>query len=546
MIGSIPLENHLTVASKISTESNFNRGSISLTEVKAPRCCEGKIKARYLLDESSTKTLDGLYLECSHCRIDSNVSLESGDLVLLDSLRWGMYDAGTRLLGLGRSGEGYFLQLTTSSGRRYSGVDKAVISETTTKAIRAPFSSVNPTTLRNKIASEASPFGLLAIVETTYEKTRLTGYNENGRQVVTIERLVFKGANSAVFEIFGDDAASVDELASKLSQELPEIKLSDTINLIASLAKRRAGDFSTSFEIGSNKKLNDALFDLLKRSMPSLKIAYDAVLQEVDEESLHDLRVIARSIKSIFAAAARYVANEDIDQFLEAVANLITVTTTHRDIDVAIEYLSQFPQFEGACEVLEERRRNLTESFLSDLESAIEAVTATWKIAAARLVITSSRDAISVEDFYEKEANRVHEKILAAIDKSGGAKGLSIDELHTLRKRFKKLRYLTETFHRDASSDPLAITSKSFQTSLGLLQDCQVLLDLLLDIEEQAGQWSQSVEAAIVHSQERLESAKVESLAKLSQLVRPSQAPKSDATKGKSGTTSSKRMGKIK
>ena len=345
-----------------------------------------------------------------------------------------------------------------------------------------------------------------------------------------------------LIEVFGDDESIVDAIAGQIlrSQSTHEVTLEKTVEIVSEIAKRRPQDFSTSFEIGSKKKLNDALFDLLKRSMPSLKLAYDAVLYGVDEESLHDLRVIARSIKSIFSAASRYASSDEVTAFLESVSNLISVTTSHRDIDVAIEYLGQFPQFEGACNVLEEKRRNLTATFLSDLEAAFESVKSSWKVAAARLVVTSSRDAISVENFYDLEAKRIHNKIVTAIEKSSKGSTLSIVELHTLRKRFKKLRYLTETFHRDSSADPLAVTSKAFQTALGLLQDCQVLLDLLLDVEEFAGPWGQSVEAAILHSQERLEEAKTASLAKLNQLIEPPSPSSAKSANGSQDKSDSK------
>ncbi|MDA8197407.1 MAG: CHAD domain-containing protein [Actinomycetota bacterium] len=510
------------------------------------RCCEGKIKARYFFDESSGSSPSEISYAISNCTFEQSPTIESGVVVLLDSLRWSIFTSQSRLLGLISDEKGYQLQLTTSSGQRYTGSIPTQRAERPRRSIAAPFAYIEPTTLRNKVANLTLPFGLLAIAETTFERSSTSGYNQNGRQIVKVERLHFDGAPTAIIEVLGDSESAIDEVAEQLGidKSVREVSLASTVELIASLAKRRPNDFAASFEIGVGKKLNDALFDLLKRSIPSLKLAYDAVLQEVDEESLHDLRVIARSIKSIFSAAARYVPSDEVADFLEETSNLITVTTAHRDIDVAIEYLSQFPSFEGACNVLEDRRRDLTRSFQIDLQRAIESVTATWKIAAAHLIVTSSRDTISVEEFYDREAKRVHGKIVSALKKGEGAKGLSIDELHTLRKRFKKLRYLTETFHRNASADPLAITSKSFQTSLGLLQDCQVLLDLLLDIEEQAGANGQSVEAAILHSQERLEAAKTESLAKLEQLLKSQSPSKVEEVKKSTATSPIARKGK--
>lgn len=448
------------------------------------------------------------------------MTYDAGTLVLLDTLRWSLYNSGSRLWGIRSDGKAYALSLTTSEGRRYLG---AATDNPTDNAIKSPFQSIEPATLRNKISITSLPFGLLPIAETSFRKSRSTGYNENGRLVVTIDRTLIEASKSMLIEVFGDDDAIVDDVAGQIlrSQGTREITLEKTVEIVSEITKRRPQDFSTSFEIGSHKKINDALFDLLKRSMPSLKLAYDAVLYGVDEESLHDLRVLARTIKSIFSAASRYASSDEVDTFIESLSNLISVTTGHRDIDVAIEYLSQFPQFEGACNVLEGKRRNLTATFLSDLEAAFESVKSSWKVAAARLVVTSSREAISVEDFYIREAKRINNKIVSAIERSSKGSPLSIVELHSLRKRFKKLRYLTETFHRDSSADPLAVSSKAFQTALGLLQDCQVLLDLLLDIEESAGPWSQSVEAAILHSQERLEEAKTVSLIKLNQLIEP-------------------------
>ncbi len=473
------------------------------------------------------------------------MTYSEGTLVLLETLRWGLYNSGSRLWGSRSDGKAYTLSLTTSEGRRYSGL---VTDNPIDNAIKSPFESIVPATLRNKISASSLPFGLLPIAETSFRKSRCNGYNENGRLVVTVDRILIEASQSMLIEVFGDDESIVDAIAGQIlrSQSTHEVTLEKTVEIVSEIAKRRPQDFSTSFEIGSKKKLNDALFDLLKRSMPSLKLAYDAVLYGVDEESLHDLRVIARSIKSIFSAASRYASSDEVTAFLESVSNLISVTTSHRDVDVAIEYLGQFPQFEGACNVLEEKRRNLTATFLSDLEAAFESVKSSWKVAAARLVVTSSRDAISVEDFYTLEAKRIHNKIVTAIERSSKGSTLSIVELHTLRKRFKKLRYLTETFHRDSSADPLAVTSKAFQTALGLLQDCQVLLDLLLDVEESAGPWGQSVEAAILHSQERLEEAKTASLAKLNQLIEPPSPSPAKSAKGSQGKSDSKRTRKNK
>ena len=498
-----------------------------------------------MYQEASSEQLECTQINVENCSFEPDPSIDHGRIALLDTLRWSLSGAGDRLLAITRGDADPSLLLTTPQGRRYSGVATGHPKDKPTISLKIPFESVEPETLRNKISSISLPFGIITISETPFMSSRCIGHNKNGRSIATVERFSFEGSQSRLIEIFGDDEVVVDQIADQLrgADGSIEVTLNDTIALLSAMAKRKPGDFSTSFEIGSGKKLNDALYDLLKRSMPSLRIAYEAVRLEIDEESLHDLRVIARSIKSIFSAAARYLPYEEVSAFLEAVSSLINVTTSHRDIDVAIEYLTQFPEFEGACNVLEERRRYLADSFKVELETAIERVSSSWKVAAARLVVTSSREAISVEEFYKKEAERVHGKIVQGIKRGEGGQGLAIEELHTLRKRFKKLRYLTETFHRDSSADPLAITSKTFQTSLGLLQDCQVLLDLLLDVEESAGPWGQSVEAAIVHSQERLETARLESLSKLSQLIGPPPGKTEERPNKKSN---SKRAGKSK
>jgi CHAD domain-containing protein len=212
------------------------------------------------------------------------------------------------------------------------------------------------------------------------------------------------------------------------------------------------------------------------------------VIADIDTEFLHDLRVAVRRARSTIKLAGDVLPQADtVAQLADDLKWLGDATTPTRDLDV---YLLGVPRMAGSLRAarpadldpfrahLGARRADAFARLVSDLESPrFTTVLGRWRAEAAVDRWASPAEPTAAE-FGAARLRRAHRRVLRL--------GSNIDswsppeQLHTLRKRCKELRYLLEIFERTEPSH----TRKRMLPVLKALQEC---LGEFQDSEVQAG-----------------------------------------------------------
>lgn len=225
------------------------------------------------------------------------------------------------------------------------------------------------------------------------------------------------------------------------------------------------------------------------------------VLEDVDTEFLHDLRVAVRRARSILKLTGDVLTETRVRELATELKWLGDVTTPTRDLDV---YLAEIPamtkrlraaaptDLDAFGEHLRRRRGETLDQLRADLTSErFACLLHDWEAVVAEPdepdpAETDSvdwdsdsepvlRNGLTATALADERLTRAHRRVLkmgAAITPTSAP-----DRLHTLRKRCKELRYLVEVF------EPLEIPGarkralpvlKNLQDCLGEFQDSEV------------------------------------------------------------------------
>ncbi|CAN5461534.1 hypothetical protein BH18ACT3_BH18ACT3_07790 [soil metagenome] len=225
------------------------------------------------------------------------------------------------------------------------------------------------------------------------------------------------------------------------------------------------------------------------------------VLEDVDTEFLHDLRVAVRRARSILKLTGDVLTETRVRELATELKWLGDVTTPTRDLDV---YLAEIPamtkRLRAAAptdlnafgehlrkrrgETLDQLRADLTSErfacLLHDWEAVVaepdepdppETDSVDWDSDSEPVL----RNGLTATALADERLTRAHRRVLkmgAAITPASAP-----DRLHTLRKRCKELRYLVEVFEPlempGARKRALPVL-KNLQDCLGEFQDSEV------------------------------------------------------------------------
>jgi len=229
------------------------------------------------------------------------------------------------------------------------------------------------------------------------------------------------------------------------------------------------------------------------------------VIRDVDIEFLHDLRVAVRRTRSALKLAGDELPRDLAARFAPEFKWLGDLTTPTRDLDVN---LAGFGDLAGRLRAaapadleplrvqLAQRRVTERRKLLRGLRSArfAELMTA-WRAALDDAAAARPRrgrhqgpDAGTVAADRIGRAYRRVVKRGAAISAAGTAGGPPAEDMHSLRKRCKELRYLLEFF--GSLYEPAALRRavkdlKGLQDCLGEFQDAQVQRDEIREFATQ-------------------------------------------------------------
>lgn len=246
--------------------------------------------------------------------------------------------------------------------------------------------------------------------------------------------------------------------------------------------------------LSSAATIESALKDTLRAFTKSLEINAPLVVRDIDAECLHEFRVAVRRIRSLISRFKKVVP--EATAFADDFRWLGTVTGPLRDLDV---YLIEFPTYQARVsshtrqhlrplrKFLAERRQDaLSEVARALVSDRFETFLSRWNAYLhERSDSSSPLSQNPVIEVAYREIRRCYKTVIRdgrRIDDSSPA-----SELHDLRKRCKKLRYLLETFRtlaREQEVEHLIRELKKLQDVLGTFQDLEVHVDYLASVGE--------------------------------------------------------------
>ncbi|HEY2175842.1 MAG TPA: CHAD domain-containing protein [Mycobacteriales bacterium] len=221
----------------------------------------------------------------------------------------------------------------------------------------------------------------------------------------------------------------------------------------------------------------------------------EGVTADVDTEFLHDLRVAVRRTRSVLKLTGDVLPGGLADRFGPEFRRLGDLTTPTRDLDV---YLLGLPELARRlrsarpadlaplADDLRRRRRGALRGLVRALRSARFAqLQADWREALTDPAVSAGPE-IDLAELADQRVRRAYRRVRR--------QGLAIgpasadEELHTLRKRCKELRYLLEIFapmHDRSQSKYVGRELKRLQDSLGAFQDASVQREATRTFAEQ-------------------------------------------------------------
>lgn len=203
----------------------------------------------------------------------------------------------------------------------------------------------------------------------------------------------------------------------------------------------------------------------------------DSYLDIQDEKNIHDLRIAIRRFNSAFALLPKKIRkNSRTLNYLSLCKNLFKVNTEIRDYDIICKKLEKYsnnPISLGSISSLKQNRS-------LKIEEAKKAAIKLQKFKLPTSQVNFSKQKLQ-KRFYNvisKLDRRIEITLPVAI---GDEK--KIDELHRLRKDFKKMRYTLELAGKNKRISKFIDNLKNIQDVLGEIHDSDIMINYLKDIK---------------------------------------------------------------
>ncbi len=327
-----------------------------------------------------------------------------------------------------------------------------------------------------------------ALTQLTFEQsTILDGSGRPVGEPITVLRVVGRAGHEAAFDGVVERLRSGGASACPAGHELAAA---------AAARGRTPGDYSSkpTLDLAPDQRADGALRAVLAHLLATLRANVEGVLQDIDTEFLHDLRVATRRTRSALAQVKGVLGEDETTAFAQELRWLGSVTNPCRDLDVYLLEMDGFRRRLGsAAGDLEPLARMLGR----DRRAALRRVRRALRSARfARLLDTWDHLVSSPPDSGTEPPNAARpiadvagERIFKAyrrMFKRGSKLGDDPPprSLHRLRIDGKKLRYLLEFFA--SLYDPKAVNRlvkelKQLQDILGGFNDMSVQQARLLE-----------------------------------------------------------------
>jgi len=218
----------------------------------------------------------------------------------------------------------------------------------------------------------------------------------------------------------------------------------------------------------------------IKRSQRILKKfigKLDDYIEDPNEENIHDIRIAIRRLESAQRILPKKNRKkQDIQDYIAKAKMLFKINTQIRDFDIISEKLKRYgtSKYSELIDPLKNKRE-------IELKQAHGLAI---KLKNKPLPKLKKKDII--ESKLNRRFQKVFTKLLEEIEQNIPvviSDEKKIEELHKLRKDFKKLRYSIELTSNKIISSTSVKSLKKIQDSLGEIHDCDIMLDYLREVK---------------------------------------------------------------
>ncbi|HJU13763.1 MAG TPA: CHAD domain-containing protein [Candidatus Nitrosotalea sp.] len=214
-----------------------------------------------------------------------------------------------------------------------------------------------------------------------------------------------------------------------------------------------------------------------KKIIKTFTTVLDNYIKNPDEDNIHDIRIAIRRMEAVYRILPKKIRQErDLQKYVEQSKNLFKINTRVRDFDIICSKLEkkQPNQFSQIISSINNKRK-------IQLSTGIELALKIKDLTEPRLKekeIGESRLRKRFQKVVTRLANEINQNIPVVL---GDEK--KVEEIHKLRKDFKKLRYSIELTSEKRDSLESIKSLKRIQDELGLIHDSDIFLDYLREIE---------------------------------------------------------------
>jgi CHAD domain-containing protein len=268
------------------------------------------------------------------------------------------------------------------------------------------------------------------------------------------------------------------------------------LSMILAGTGRHPLDYSSGYNVPlePNMRAIDALKEIYSYLGEQIRKNEQGVIDDIDSEFLHDLRVAVRRTRSGLALIREVLAPEIVERFKEDFSYIGQITGPVRDLDVYLlsesDYKSRLPErlqigMDYFFQDLSARRKVEQRKLVSGLRSnRYQQILNNWQdiFAGEKEIPTDKNGAMPIKDVANKIIYKRFRRVLH--DGSNIHRGTPDEDLHRLRIQGKKLRYCLEFFSPVYDRDTmkgLIKQLKVLQNNLGDFNDLSVQQDMLAE-----------------------------------------------------------------
>jgi CHAD domain-containing protein len=405
--------------------------------------------------------------------------MSTGNWVCLDTIDWRLHRAGMTLRDT-RHGRTAELVLSTGSGT-------PVTAPIRVRSWPRRVDMLPASELRDRLASTVGVRALLPLAEVRVRSTglRLLDGEDKTRVRVRVDQQELASADRcrslplrvlvAPLRGYERDGQRCEDLLNRLIPRYPGNAMAATVALTeAGFVPGRPAVLPV--ELDPDAPCIESLTRLLINSMDVIDSVRTGVLDDIDIEYLHEMRTAVRATRSLLTLSGSILSGTEATRFTDEFAWLGKLTTPLRDLDVLLLELdgrgsvdlSGLSDHEIAPlrEHLARRRRAALRALQTGLlcKRGTE-LSADWRASLHRFD-TAQPGAKSTRSAAAEQAQLAYQRIVKAARPV--TEETPADDLHRLRRRCKRMRYLLDGYRSVFAPRPL----DDVRSALKRLQDC--------------------------------------------------------------------------